>query len=146
MEWVRSLKIYKMILNLPGRNSEQWEKGAGSLIKGDGLIFKYLIRKAAEQQINVKRPMKLRINGAIFFWMETSWNSRARKEEWWKYSEIMAWGESLKLSGSGGENSPSGVAQIDGTVNQGEMHYGHHKTPLRPNGEWAEGLYKGGFA
>lgn len=43
------------------------KKEQGHSSEGDRLIFKYLIRKAAEQQINVKRTMKLRINGAIFF-------------------------------------------------------------------------------
>lgn len=67
MERVGSLQTYKMILSLQERNSEQQEEGAGHWSGADGLIFKYLIRKAAEQEPNVKRPMRLPINGTEFF-------------------------------------------------------------------------------
>ena len=32
--------------------------------------------------------------------------------------------------------------RIDGAVNQGEEHYGHHKAPLCLNGEWTGRLYE----
>lgn len=66
-EQVGSLQTYEMILRLQGRNSELQNKEQGHRSETDRLIFKYVIRKAAEQQINVKRPTKLGINEAVFF-------------------------------------------------------------------------------